>query len=70
MNQFQDWIRITRAMKFGVGVVGVWLMLLGTLGFSGQLSGDFDLSKHSVPLEEIMWGGPGKDGIPAILKPS
>ncbi len=69
MNQNQEWIRITRPMKLGVGVVGVCLMLLGTLGFSGRSSGDFDLSKHGVPLEQIMWGGPGKDGIPAILKP-
>lgn len=29
----------------------------------------FDLSRHSIPLEEILSGGPRKDGIPAILKP-
>ncbi|WP_447980699.1 DUF3179 domain-containing protein [Candidatus Nitrospira bockiana] len=29
----------------------------------------FDLSKHSVPLDQIVSGGPGKDGIPAILNP-
>lgn len=29
----------------------------------------FDFSKHSIPLEEILSGGPQKDGIPAILKP-
>jgi len=29
----------------------------------------FDFSKHSIPLEEILSGGPAKDGIPAILKP-
>lgn len=29
----------------------------------------FDFSKHTVPLEEILSGGPEKDGIPAILKP-
>jgi len=28
-----------------------------------------DLSKHTVPLEEIMSGGPPKDGIPAIDDP-
>lgn len=28
-----------------------------------------DLEKHSVPLEEIRSGGPGKDGIPAIDEP-
>ena len=30
---------------------------------------DFDLSRHSVPLDRIMSGGPPKDGIPAIKTP-
>ena len=29
----------------------------------------FDYSKHSIPLEDIYDGGPGKDGIPAIMHP-
>jgi hypothetical protein len=29
----------------------------------------FDLSRHSIPPEEILAGGPPKDGIPAILTP-
>ena len=29
-----------------------------------------DFSKHSVPLDEISSGGPGKDGIPSIDKPA
>ncbi|VAX21014.1 hypothetical protein MNBD_NITROSPINAE02-477 [hydrothermal vent metagenome] len=29
----------------------------------------FDFSKSSIPLEQIFWGGPAKDGIPAILNP-
>jgi hypothetical protein len=29
----------------------------------------FDFSKHSIPVEEIRGGGPGKDGIPAIVEP-
>ena len=29
----------------------------------------FDYSKHSIPLEDIYDGGPGKDGIPAIIHP-
>jgi len=28
-----------------------------------------DFSRHSVPMREIVSGGPGKDGIPAIDKP-
>jgi len=49
--------------------VGTGAIVAGSLGFSGRSSGDFDLTKHSVPLNEIVPGGPGKDGIPAILKP-
>lgn len=29
----------------------------------------FDFSRHSIPVEEIRPGGPGKDGIPAISEP-
>ena len=29
----------------------------------------FDTSRHSIPIDDIYDGGPGKDGIPAILKP-
>src|SRR5215471_14396791 len=29
----------------------------------------FDLTRHSVPPDEILDGGPPKDGIPAILQP-
>lgn len=48
--------------------------LAGILGFAwltsyAQAANGFDLSKHSVPLDQIVSGGPGKDGIPAILKP-
>ncbi len=32
------------------------------------LSG-FDFSSHSIPLSDIRDGGPGKDGIPAIMRP-
>ena len=30
---------------------------------------DFDLSIHSIPIEEILSGGPGKDGIPSLTDP-
>lgn len=36
---------------------------------AGCTSHDFDLSQHKVPVEQIVPGGPGKDGIPAILRP-
>ena len=29
----------------------------------------FDTSRHSIPVDDIYDGGPGKDGIPAILHP-
>jgi hypothetical protein len=29
----------------------------------------FDTSQHSIPVDDIYDGGPGKDGIPALLKP-
>ena len=44
--------------------------MAASVGFFKSSSGDFDLSKHSVPLDQIVSGGPGKDGIPAILKPA
>ncbi len=39
----------------------------------GQVNGDnwiTDFSKLTVPLDEIVSGGPGKDGIPALDRPS
>ena len=39
------------------------------IGISGFVLMGFDFSKHSIPLNEIMSGGPSKDGIPALLKP-
>lgn len=37
------------------------LLLVFTVGF--------DFSKHTIPVEEIQSGGPGKDGIPSISAP-
>ena len=39
------------------------------IGSMSLLLTGFDYAKHSVPIEEIRSGGPGKDGIPAILNP-
>jgi len=46
-----------------------WLGLAGRPSNEFALSNEFDLSKHSVPLDQIMLGGPGKDGIPALFNP-
>lgn len=32
-------------------------------------SSGWDFSKHSIPVDEIMSGGPPRDGIPALLNP-
>lgn len=56
-------------MKRSLSVASVGLVMLVSLGFTARPSADFDFSKHSVPLEHILSGGPPKDGIPAILKP-
>ena len=45
-----------------------FLRALCCLLFAVVLCG-FDASRHSIPLNDIYDGGPGKDGIPAILKP-
>jgi hypothetical protein len=49
------------------------LAFLQSSPLSGQVNGDSwitDFSKLTVPLEEIVSGGPGKDGIPALDRPS
>jgi hypothetical protein len=32
--------------------------------------GQWDFSKHSIPLDEIQSGGPPRDGIPALTDPA
>ncbi len=39
------------------------------IGLTGLVLMGFNFSKHSIPLDEILSGGPSKDGIPALLKP-
>ncbi|MDT8385607.1 MAG: DUF3179 domain-containing protein [Gammaproteobacteria bacterium] len=45
------------------------LALLPVQAASGQTLNGFDLSNASVPVEEILSGGPLRDGIPAIDRP-
>ncbi len=49
--------------------VGAVLILSAWLGFEKIPTTTFDLTRHSIPLDQIVDGGPGKDGIPAILSP-
>jgi len=50
------------AVGFGVG-------LLPYMSLAGPSKNGFDLTKHTIPLDEIRQGGPPRDGIPAILTP-
>jgi hypothetical protein len=45
----------------------IFVLVLASVAFF-TLSG-FDYSKHSIPLDDISDGGPGKDGIPSIDNP-
>ncbi|MGE3151994.1 MAG: DUF3179 domain-containing protein [Nitrospiraceae bacterium] len=49
--------------------IGAILILSAWLGLGKTPTTTFDLTRHSVPLDQIVDGGPGKDGIPAILQP-
>ncbi|MDP1948037.1 MAG: DUF3179 domain-containing protein [Nitrospirota bacterium] len=65
------WIHITsprwRWILFvGVGAV---LILAVWLGFGRSAKTQFDLTRYNIPLDQIVEGGPAKDGIPAILAP-
>ena len=46
----------------------LFALLLFCLPGSG-IAADWDFSQHSVPLDQIMGGGPPRDGIPALTSP-
>ena len=50
------------------GVVVLAIIMMWPV-HAGCTSGDFDVSIRSIPVDQIVSGGPGKDGIPAILQP-
>lgn len=57
--------------KWAVAIVLIALMVImwrDRSGSAGAASG-FDFSNALIPVQRIMPGGPGKDGIPAILNP-
>ncbi|TYO98682.1 uncharacterized protein DUF3179 [Geothermobacter ehrlichii] len=45
------------------------LMLLALLLWPGLALAAWDLSRSSINTEEILSGGPPRDGIPALLEP-
>lgn len=49
---------------------GTVVILIAWLGLRKIPTTTFDLTHHSVPLDQLVDGGPGKDGIPAILTPT
>lgn len=56
-------------------VTGFWAwgiclaLVLGSLDAKAQQKNGFDLSSALIPPEQILRGGPPRDGIPAILQP-
>lgn len=50
-------------------VISVFLFLLPLVGCSSEIKNGFDLSNSAVPIDEILPGGPPRDGIPAIDNP-
>lgn len=65
------WLRLTSLQWRWVLLLtgGAVLILAAWLGFRKIPTTSFDLTRHSVPLDQLVDGGPGKDGIPAILRP-
>lgn len=51
-----------------MGVFPVIFLCLFIL-FPMSADASWDFSKHSIPVEDIMSGGPPKDGIPALSFP-
>jgi hypothetical protein len=46
--------------------LGLLLFILATV----SLASAWNLDKHSIPVDEIMSGGPPKGGIPALMDPN
>jgi hypothetical protein len=65
------WLRLTSPQWRWVLLLtgGAVLILAAWLGFRKIPTTTFDLTHHIVPLDQLVDGGPGKDGIPAILTP-
>lgn len=47
----------------------VLVALVGSMGLSAQTKNGFDLSNATIPVDEIMRGGPPRDGIPSLDDP-
>ncbi len=55
--------------RIAASAIGLALMFVATAVLAEPIRNGFDLAGALVPAEEILQGGPPKDGIPAIDKP-
>lgn len=46
-----------------------FLLVVLLMAYPMAAFGQWDFSKHSIPLDEITGGGPPRDGIPALTNP-
>lgn len=46
------------------------LLILAVVAFSLPVAASWDMNRSSIPTDEIMSGGPPRDGIPALTDPS
>ncbi|RMH09680.1 MAG: DUF3179 domain-containing protein [Nitrospirae bacterium] len=56
-------------MKSAVQIISGFVIWGIFLGASWDDYNGFDLTQHSIPVKDILRGGPPRDGIPAILHP-
>ena len=70
MDRVAPRVRPSFIMKWVLAAlaIGCFMIVIPWFSIGGKES--FDLSQHAVPLEKIVAGGPGKDGIPAITNPN
>ncbi len=63
------WPRFSRGFKIALTLILIGSVATWTYRIVGGAREAFDLSRHNVPLDQIVSGGPSKDGIPALLSP-
>lgn len=57
--------RVMKGFRYAPGkAAGAMMLAAFFLAVAG-----FDFTKHSIPVDEIISGGPGKDGIPSLTEP-
>ena len=61
-----EWIKKNRIMVLGIVLLGLIATQYSSIATSDN---GFDLSNAIIPKEQILHGGPPKDGIPAISNP-